>query len=198
MHVCRVVLYTKTRPIVSHDDTDNMSTKNRESLFVVLKALDLKSAVYRPCIQGRSMPRPTHQRSLPSGIARHSPRWSSLIHPVERQRELMLTCLSSLVPCVAEAQGSGTKTSALGIPCSNIIIFIETQCTVAPPSSRVTSTATTAAVTVVEPAAEVTTMLGGESVACRFALEEEVVSGVEGVWIDGMGAAETVIGGVSF
>jgi len=47
----------------------------------------------------------------------------------------------------------------------------------------------------VEPAAEVTTMLGGESVACRFALE--VVSGVEGVWVDGMGAAETELGGVS-
>jgi hypothetical protein len=41
-------------------------------------------------------------------------------------------------------------------------------------------------------------MLGEESVACRFALEEEVVSGVEGVRVDGMGAAEMAIGGVSF
>jgi len=40
-------------------------------------------------------------------------------------------------------------------------------------------------------------MLGGESVACRFVLEEEVVSGVEGVWVDGMGAAETELGGES-
>jgi hypothetical protein len=39
-------------------------------------------------------------------------------------------------------------------------------------------------------------MLGGESVACRFVLEK-VVSGVEGVWVDGMGAAEMELGGVS-
>jgi hypothetical protein len=50
----------------------------------------------------------------------------------------------------------------------------------------------------VEPAAKATTMLGEESVACRFALVEEVVSGVEGVRVDGMGAAEMAIGGVSF
>jgi hypothetical protein len=104
MHVCRVVLYTKTHPTVSHDDTNNISTKNCENLFVVLKAFDLKCAVYRPCIRGRSMPRPTHQRSLPSGIARHPPRWSSPIHPVERQRELTLTCLSSLC-----GRGSGLR-----------------------------------------------------------------------------------------
>jgi len=83
------------------------------------------------------MPRPAHQCSLPSGITRHPPRWSSPIHPVERQRELTLTCLSSLCGCRTEAQGSGAKTSALGFPCSNTIIFTETQCTVAPPGSGV-------------------------------------------------------------
>ena len=139
------------------------------------------------------MPCPTHQRSLPSGIARHPPRWSSLIHLVERQRELTLTCLSSLCGSRAEAQGSGAKMSALGVLCSNTITFTETQCTVVRPGSGVTSAATAAAVTVVESAAEVTTMLGGESVACRFVLEE-VVSGVEGVRVDGMGAAETELG----
>jgi hypothetical protein len=86
----------------------------------------------------------------------------------------------------------------LGFPCSNTITFTETQCTVAPPGSGVTSAATAAVVILVEPAAKVTTMLGEESVACRFALEEEVVSGVEGVRVDRMGAAEMAIGGVSF
>ncbi len=33
--------------------------------------------------------------------------------------------------------------------------------------------------------------------ACRFVLEEKVVSGVEGMWVDGMGAAEMELGGVS-
>ena len=93
-------------------------------------------------------------------------------------------------------RGSGAKTSALGFPCSNTIIFTETQCTVAPPGSGVTSAATVAVVTAVEPAAELSTMLGGQIVACRFALEEEVVSDVEGVWVDGMGAVETELGGV--
>jgi hypothetical protein len=96
-----------------------MSTKNRENLSVALKAFDLKGAVYRPCIRGRSMPRPTHQRSLPSGIARHPPRWSSPIHPVERQHELTLTCLSSLCARgsgLRRLGGSGAKTSALGFP----------------------------------------------------------------------------------
>jgi len=76
-----------------------------------------------------------------------------------------------------------------------VLEHTETQCTVAPPGSGITSAATAEAVTVVEPAAEMTTMLGGESVACRFVLEEKVVSGVEGMWVDGMGAAETELGG---
>jgi len=47
--------------------------------------------------------------------------------------------------------------------------------------------------------AEVTTIFGRASVACRFALEGEgvkFVSGVEGVWIAGMGAVESEFGGV--
>ncbi len=89
------------------------------------------------------------------------------------------------------------------LPCLNTITFTETQCTVAPSGSGVTSAAaaTATAVAVAEPdaVAEVTTMLGGDSVACRFTLEGEGVkfaSGVEGVWIDGMGAAEAEPGGM--
>jgi hypothetical protein len=89
----------------------------------------------------------------------------------------------------------------------NTITFTETQCTVAPSGSGVTfaaaatATAVAVAVVVAEPdaVAEVTTMLGGDSVARRFTLEGEGVkfaSGVEGVWIDGMGAAEAELGGM--
>jgi hypothetical protein len=89
----------------------------------------------------------------------------------------------------------------------NTITFTETQCTVAPSGSGVTfaaaatATAVAVAVAVAEPdaVAEVTTMLGGDSVARRFTLEGEGVkfaSGVEGVWIDGMGAAEAELGGM--
>lgn len=48
-------------------------------------------------------------------------------------------------------------------------------------------------------AAGVTTIWGPASVACRFALEGEgvkFVSGVEGVWIVGMGAVDSRFGGV--
>jgi hypothetical protein len=91
------------------------------------------------------------------------------------------------------------------LACLNTITFTETQCTVAPSGSGVTfaaaATATAVAVAVAEPdaVAEVTTMLGGDSVARRFTLEGEGVkfaSGVEGVWIDGMGAAEAELGGM--
>jgi hypothetical protein len=83
------------------------------------------------------------------------------------------------------------------------------QCTVAPSGSGVTCTAAAteaaaAAALALVPgsAAEVTTILGPPrpaSVACRFALEGEgvkFVSGVEGVWIAGMGAVDSWFGGV--
>ena len=87
------------------------------------------------------------------------------------------------------------------LACLNTITFTETQCTVAPSGSGVTFAAAATAAAVAEPdaVAEVTTMLGGDSVARRFTLEGEGVkfaSGVEGVWIDGMGAAEAELGGV--
>jgi len=42
--VCSIVLYTKTYPTVSHDDSDNTSNKNRKSVSVALKALHLEGA----------------------------------------------------------------------------------------------------------------------------------------------------------
>jgi hypothetical protein len=65
-------------------------------------------------------------------------------------------------------------------------------------AATATATATAAAVAVAVAVAKVTTMLD-ESVACRFALEGEGVkfeSGVEGVWINGMGAAGGELGGM--
>jgi hypothetical protein len=89
----------------------------------------------------------------------------------------------------------------------NTITFTEMQCTVAPSDSGVASTAvaaTTAAAAAAEAeaagaASEVTTMLGEENLACRFVLDGEgvrFVSGVEGVWMDGKGAADAEVGGM--
>ena len=81
-------------------------------------------------------------------------------------------------------------------PCLNTTTFTETQCSVAPSGSGAIAAAATAAA-VAEGEEDLVPAPERESMACKFVLEGEgdkFVSGVEGVWIIGMGDADAEFG----
>ena len=87
--VCRVVLYPKTHPRVSHDDADNMSTKNRENLSVSLEVLHLEGAL-QPVPDAPYLPDAFINPALETvQCLLRDPAPSTPIkpaHPIERQR----------------------------------------------------------------------------------------------------------------